>query len=114
VSARLAILGGMSTAPTETASSALPLAGASPREIRAALHPEYRDAFDRDYQAALAEAGRSLDLAGVHDTVEHWRRRSWITRDRQEHRRIVRRAVELLTGHQPSEDEPVLVTEARL
>ncbi len=107
----------MSTAPTETASSALPplpLAGAAPREIRAALHPEYRDAFDRDYQAALAEAGRSLDLAGVHDTVEHWRRRSWITRDRQEHRRIVRRAVELLTGHQPPEDEPVLVTEARL
>lgn len=107
----------MSTAPTETEGSALPplpLAGATPREIRAALHSEYRDAFDRDYQAALTEAGRSLDLAGVHDTVEHWRRRAWITRDRREHRRVVRRAVEVLTGHEPPADEPVLVTEARL
>jgi hypothetical protein len=92
----------------------LPLAGATPREIRAALHPEFRAEFDRDYQAALAEAGRSLDLAAVHDTVEHWRMRSWITRDRQEHRRIVRRAVELLTGSEPPADEPVAVTEARL
>ena len=108
---------GVSTAETETARSALPpppLPGATPGEIRSALHPDYRDAFDRDYQAALAEAGRSLDLAGVHDAVEHWRRRSWITRDRDEHRRVVRRAVELLTGHAPPQDEPVSVTEARL
>ncbi|MGI8817334.1 MAG: DUF6247 family protein [Pseudonocardia sp.] len=107
----------MSTAQTETAGSALPPlppAGATPREIRAALHPQYRDEFDRDYQAALVGAGRSLDLAGVHEVVEYWRRRSWITRDRQEHRRVVRRAVELLTGHEPPADEPVLVTEARL
>ncbi len=111
------MMAAMSTAPTETEDSALPplpLVGASPWEIRAALHPEYRDAFDRDYQAALVEASRSLDLAGMHDTVEHWRRRSWITRDRQEHRRVIRRAVELLTGHEPPADEPVLVTEARL
>lgn len=107
----------MSTASAQTDSSALPplpLPGATPGEIRAALHPEYRDEFNRDYQAALAEAGRSLDLAGVHDTVEHWRRRSWITRDRQQHRRMVRRAVELLTGQQPPTDEPVAVTEAGL
>jgi hypothetical protein len=78
------------------------------------LHPEYRDAFDQDYQASLAEAGRSLDLTGVHDTLEHWRRRSWTTRDRQEHRPVVRRAVEPLTGQQPPTDEPPSVTEARL
>lgn len=92
----------------------LPLPGATPREIRAALHPEYRKQFDRDYQEALAEASQTMELAGVHDTVEHWRVRSWITRDRQEHRRVVRRAAELLTGHEPPEEEPVAVTEARL
>lgn len=92
----------------------LPLPGATPRAIRAALHPEYREDFERDYQAALAEAGRSMDLAGVHDTVEHWRRRSWITRDRHEHRRLVRRAAQLLTGVEPAADEPVAITEARL
>jgi hypothetical protein len=92
----------------------LPLPGATPREIRAALHPEYRAEFDRDYQQALEEAGRSLDLAGVLDVVERWRRRSWITRDRHEHRRVVRRAVELLTGEAPAEDEAVASTETRL
>lgn len=107
----------MSTAPAETDGPALPplpLPGATPREIRAALHPEHHEEFDRDYQDALAEAGRSLDLAGIHDTVEHWRMRSWITRDKQQHRRVVRRAAELLTGHEPAADEPVAVTETRL
>jgi hypothetical protein len=77
-----------------------PLPGAKPREIRASLHPEYREEFDRDYREALAEAGRTLDLEGIYDTLEHWRMRSWITRDKQEHRRVVRRAVELLTGQE--------------
>jgi hypothetical protein len=75
----------------------LPLPGANPREICAALHPEYRDEFDRDYQEALNEAGRTLDLEGIHDTLEHWRVRSWITRDKQEHLRVVRREGYLLT-----------------
>lgn len=78
------------------------------------MHPEFREEFDSDYRAALEEAGRSLDLEGVFDTLEHWRVRSWITRDSQAHRRVVRRAVELLTGQQPPEDEAVAVTEARL
>lgn len=107
----------MSCAAAVTNSPALPplpLPGAKPGEIRAALHPEYRDEFDRNYRAALAEAGRSLDLDGIHDTLEHWRMRSWITRDKQEHRRVVRRAIELLTGHEPAPEEPVAVTEARL
>jgi hypothetical protein len=117
VSVGLAIVGVMSSASTEPDGVTLPpppLAGATPGEIRAALHPQYREAFDRDDLAALAEAGRTLDLAGVHDRVEHWRRRSWTTRDRQEHRRVMRRAVELLTGQQPPADQPVWVTEASL
>ncbi len=116
-SATLAMVSSMSIATVHTDDAALPplpLPGATPREIHAALHPEYREDFERDYQAALAEAGRTLDLAGVHDTVEHWRRRSWITRDRQEHLRVVRRAAELLTGVEPPADEPVIITEARL
>ena len=106
--------------PTSAAGStgedlpSLPLPGATPREVRAALHHEYRAEFDRDYQMALEEAGRSLDLAAVIEVVEHWRRRSWITRDRLEHRRVVRRAVELLTGEAPPEDEAVADTETRL
>ena len=85
-----------------------------PREIREALHPEYRHTFDRDYRTALDQAARSLDLTEVHDVVEHWRIRCWMTRDRREHRRVVRRAVELLTGSEPPADEPVAVTESRL
>jgi hypothetical protein len=92
----------------------LPLPGATPREVRAALRTEFRAQFDEDYQAALAEAGRTLELVGVLDTVEHWRMRSWITRDPAEHRRVVRRAAELLTGQEPPADEPVAVTESRL
>ncbi len=108
-------LGTVSSAATNTpALPPLPLPGAKPHEIRAALYPEYRDDFDRDYQEALAEAGRALDLEGVHDTLEHWRMRSWITRDKREQRRVVRRAVELLTGQEPPTDEPVAITEARL
>lgn len=107
----------MSTAPAESSGAALPplpLTGASPAEIRGALRADYREDLDRDYQAALVDAGRSLDLAGLHDTVEYWRRRAWITRDEEEHRRVVRRAAELLTGVEPATDELATVTEAKL
>jgi Family of unknown function (DUF6247) len=103
--------------PAETATvdlPPLPKPGASPGEIRAALWPGYRAAFERDYRAALVEAGQELDLAPVHAVLGHWRMRAWMTRDRATHRRSMRRAVELLTGQQPPEDEPVEVTEARL
>lgn len=92
----------------------LPKPGATPREIRAALHPEYREDFDRDYRAALEEAGRSLDLSRVHETVESWRRRACVSRDRAAYRRMIRRAAELLEGAPPSADEPTAVTESRL
>lgn len=101
-------------AADDSALPPLPLQGATPREVRAALHPEYREEFDRAFRSALEEAGRSLDLAALIATVEHWRTRSWITRDRDEHRRIMRYAAERLTGVVPPEDEPVAVTERRL
>jgi hypothetical protein len=97
----------------------LPRPGASPAEIRAALHPEYRhpeyrDEFYRDYRAALDEAGRSLDLAEVLAVVESWRRRAIFTRDREAYRTAMRHASELLTGEVPPEDEPIAVTETRV
>jgi hypothetical protein len=106
----------MSTLPVSGGKDlpALPLEGASPAEVRAALRPEFREAFDRDYRAALDLAAESLELRGVLDVVEHWRMRAWVTRDPDEHRRVVRRAAELLTGELPPEDEPVAVTESRL
>lgn len=92
----------------------LPVPGASPRDIRAALWPEYRAEFDESYRRALREAEHSLDLNALHEVIEIWRRRAVLTRDRSEHRRAVRQAVALLTGEAPPEDEPVEVTEARL
>lgn len=100
--------------PEEAELPPLPREGASPAEIRAALHPEYRDEFDRDYRAVLEDAGRSLDLAELLAVVESWRRRCCFTRDRESHRQSMRRAAELLIGELPPEDEPVGVTEARL
>jgi hypothetical protein len=100
--------------PDESALGPPPKSGASPAEVRAALWPEYRDDFDRAYQEALAEAGRTLDLTGLHRMVEQWRMRACLTRDQAEHRRVVRRAAELVHGEAPPEDEPVAVTEMRL
>jgi hypothetical protein len=92
----------------------LPRPGASPRAVREALRPEYRESFDRAFRHALDRAGQELELQVVHETVEYWRRRAWITRDEGEHRRIVREAVEELTGEAPPEDEPTVVSEGRL
>jgi hypothetical protein len=44
--------------------------------VRAALRPEFRAQFDEDYRAALDEAGRTQDLAGVLEIVEYWRARA--------------------------------------
>jgi hypothetical protein len=107
----------MSSAAPDTTTGELPplpRVGASPRGVRAALHPEHHEAFDRAFRAALDEAGRELDLQPVHEVVEHWRRRAWITRDREQHRRIVREAVAELTGTAPPDSEPTQTSEARL
>ncbi|MGQ0624662.1 MAG: DUF6247 family protein [Sporichthyaceae bacterium] len=101
-------------APDEGALPPLPRPGASPAEIRAALHPEYREEFDRDYRAALDAAGRSLDLTELHAVVESWRRRCCVTRDRDRYQQMMREASTLLTGEEPPADEPLSATEARV
>lgn len=81
--------------------------GASPQAIRAALLPEDRGDFDAAYEAALAAAKTSLDLTELFSTLEHWRRVAALQADREDYRRVVRRAAELLTGQPVAEDEPL-------
>ncbi len=88
-----------------------PLAkGASPDAIAAALLPEDRSAFLTEYAAALAAARDSIDLAGLFQMVEHWRRVAALQADPQMFRRVARRAAHLLTGQLSPEDEPLAVT----
>jgi len=67
----------MTSPATATSSPVLAAAAAAgshaPRGACRAPEPEFRAQFDQDYRAALEEAGRTLELAGVLDTVEHWR-----------------------------------------
>jgi hypothetical protein len=77
---------------------------ASPREIRAALLPEEAVAFDRAWRAALDEAAEALDLTGVFETLNQWRRIAWSSQtDPEGHRRMLANAEHTLrTGEQPA------------
>jgi flavin-binding protein dodecin len=88
--------------------------GAGPRAIRAALLAEEREEFDQAYRRALAEAADTLELAGVLEVLEHWRRRAIISADPQAYRRMLRRAAELLSGDEVPEDEPLAQLKERL
>ena len=68
-----------------------PLAkGASPEAIAAALLPEDRAAFLTEYAAALAAARDSLDLTGLFQMLEHWRRVAALQADPQVFRHVAR------------------------
>ncbi len=66
------------------------------------------------YRWALAEAAETLELAGVLDTLEHWRRRAIMSADPQTYRQMLRRAVHLLSGEDVPEDEPLAQLKERL
>lgn len=87
---------------------------ASPGAIRAALLEEDRSRFDAAYESALAEARTSLDLSALFKTLEHWRRVALLQGDRDNYRRVVRRAAGLLTGEEIPTDEPLQVTRNRV
>jgi uncharacterized protein DUF6247 len=87
--------------------------GASPRTIRASLLPGERTSFDVAYEAALAEARESMDLAGLFRMLEHWRRVAVLQSDPESYRRVVRRVARALTGEEISADEPLEVTRAK-
>jgi hypothetical protein len=88
--------------------------GSGPSAIRAALLVEEREEFDKGYRRALAEAAESLDLACVLDTLEHWRRRAIMSADPQAYRRMLIRAVRLLSGEDVPEGEPLAQLKERL
>lgn len=79
---------------------------ASPRAISEALIDEERAEFERDYQEAMAEASRTLDLTRVLDVLRSWRRIAWITQRQgpEAHRRMLDVASRLLAG----EDVPTV------
>lgn len=100
--------------PGHRAAAAHPLRpGASPRAIRAALLPEDRADFDAAYDAALAVARTGLDLTELFSVLEHWRRVAVLQDDREDYRRVVRRAAELMTGERVPADEPLSVTRVK-
>src|ERR1700735_5577227 len=63
-----------------------------PRSIRGVLLPEEAGDFDREYRAAMAQATESLELTGVLQLLERWRRVAESSRDTQAHRRMLHNA----------------------
>lgn len=88
--------------------------GAGPRAIRAALIVEEREEFDQAYRGALAEAADTLELTGVLEMLEHWRRRAIMSADPAAYRRMLRRAAELLSGEKVQVEEPLAQLKERL
>jgi Family of unknown function (DUF6247) len=85
--------------------------GASPAVVRQWLLPRDAERFVSEYEAALDDARCSLELGGVHDVVERWRRIAVLQTVPDGYRRTVRRAPILATGEaSPEEDEPLDVT----
>lgn len=65
---------GMTAAARTATSTSSALVEASPAEIRAALVPEDRSEFDRQYREALAAASESYSLGRLEETLAAWRR----------------------------------------
>ncbi|WP_433798418.1 DUF6247 family protein [Actinomycetospora sp. CA-084318] len=88
--------------------------GATPATIRAWLATdEDRAGFVAEYGDALERARRELDISGVHEVIERWRRVALLQSDPAGFRHVVRYAAEQATGVPPSEDEPLEVTRRR-
>jgi hypothetical protein len=86
------------------------LTGASPRAVSSRLLPEDRERFAAEYEAALDEARRTYELAGVQELVEHWRQVAVLQSDPMAFRRSVRVVAEIATGEPTPEGEPFEVT----
>jgi Family of unknown function (DUF6247) len=79
---------------------------ASPREVMAALVPEERPDFERQWRRALDEATDSFDLTGVYETLDSWRRRATITNylGHNGYREMLARADRILRTGEPEPD----------
>jgi uncharacterized protein DUF6247 len=70
-----------------------------PAGIRAGLPPENVAEFDADYQQVMTEAAKTLDLAPVLETLEHWHRIAWMyTADPAGYRRMLDTAERIIAG----------------
>ena len=68
------------------------------KAIRAALLPEDVAEFDAEFRAVMATATKTMDLAGVSAFVERWWRVAWSAVSPEEHRAMLERADQLLSG----------------
>jgi hypothetical protein len=74
-----------------------------PRSIRDLLLPEEAGGFDREFRAAMTRATETLDLTGVLQVLERWRRVAASSQDVQAHRRMLENAARL--GHRDTAGE---------
>jgi hypothetical protein len=87
-----------------------PFADGSPAQVRAALISEDVAKFDHQWQRVMATATQTLDLTGVHRTLESWRRVAWLTtaNGAEKYRQILARAEHTLrTGELPPDSVPL-------
>jgi hypothetical protein len=70
----------------------------APRSIRGGLLPEEAGDFDREYRTAMAQVTETLDLTGVPQLLERWRRVAESSRDVRPHRRMLELADRLSRG----------------
>lgn len=72
---------------------------ATPGAIRQALLPEEADQFDSEWRTAMSRSAESLDLTEVYTVLRRWRGIAVLTQaDPDAHRRMLRRADQLLAG----------------
>ena len=88
-------------------------AGPSPAVVKQWLLPHAAQRFVAEYHAALDDARTSLELAGVLEVIEHWRRIAILQTDPEAYQRTLRHAAEIATGEPSPEDEPLEVTSAK-
>lgn len=78
--------------------------------MRDRLPEPERTRFLTEYEAALDEARRTLDLSPVLETVDRFRVIATVRSDPAAFRRGIRRWAEFVTGEPVPEDEPFDVT----
>lgn len=75
-----------------------PLPASTPSGVRSALAGGDRVEFEREYRAALAQAGVDFELTQVHDVVERWWRVAVLSADPAAHQRMQGAVADLRAG----------------
>jgi hypothetical protein len=70
----------------------------TPQAIRAALLPEERGDFDREFRGTMREATETLDLTVVGELLERWWRIAVSSTDPASHRRMLEQARRIEAG----------------